>query len=572
MIKTLIPNSSVGKLALLAASLLVLALIGGLTVPLLDVDAAQYGSISLEMLETGNWLQVTSRHTDYLDKPPLLFWLSAASFGLFGIHEWAYKLPSFLFALLAVFSVFRLGELLYDRKTGQVAALMLLSSLCFFIMTNDVRTDTLLLGATTFSIWQILLYVRTKRWMPLILGFIGIGLGMLAKGPLGLMMPVLALSSEFLYKRQWVNFLRWQWSIGLGIVALLLMPMCYGLYHQFDLHPEKVVNGVTGVSGLKFYFWTQSFGRLTGDSDWGTKFDNGAGPFFFTHTFLWVFFPWMILTIGGLWKTAWILVRSRLKPGYFPELLTFGGFVLTFIALSASRYKLPHYIYILAPVSAILAARFWLHDVWSPARRWLQKMISVLHLVFGLGIIVLSGLMLFYFFPGSSVSIIGIWALLLLIAIILIFKLDAQKRQFYPLLIALSAFYFVANVHYYPRLMRYQSTYVAGKIVQKKNVPRGAFFILDGNLSEFSLDYYSRMVPPSIGADSLYLATELKKYEKIWIYTDSLGRDALINTGLKIVKEKPLEHFGVQFITVNFLRPATRPSTLRKRWLVELGK
>jgi 4-amino-4-deoxy-L-arabinose transferase-like glycosyltransferase len=557
---------------LLGTALLLLALLVGLWVPLLDVDAAQYGGISLEILETGNWLQITNRHVDYLDKPPLLFWLSAASFHLFGTHDWAYKLPSFLFALLAIFSTYRLGELLYDRKTGQLAAMLVLSSLCMFIMTNDVRTDTLLLGSTTFSIWQILLFVRTKRWMALVLGFVGIGLGMLAKGPLGLMMPLLALSSEFAYKRQWVNFFRWQWLVGLTIVCLLLLPMCYGLYQQFDLHPEKIIQGNKGVSGLKFYFWTQSFGRLTGESDWGTKFDNGAGPFFFTHTFLWVFFPWMILTIGGLWKTVWVLVRSRFKPGYFPELLTFGGFVLTFIALSASRYKLPHYIYILAPVSALLAARFWLHDLWTASRKGLQKVIGGMHLIFGTGAIILSGLMLFYFFPGASWIVIVIWIILLVIAVVSIFRFREQQQQFYPLLFALAAFYFVANAHYYPRLMRYQSTYVAGELVQKNAVPHDAFFMTGGNLFEFSLDYYSRRTVPSIETDSTHLAMALQRQHQIWMYTDSAGREAIRKTNFPLLKEYRFDHYGVQFITVNFLRPETRPATLRERWLIVIGR
>jgi hypothetical protein len=77
-------------------------------------------------------------------------------------------------------------------------------------------------------------------------------------------------------KRQWSSFFKWQWLVGLIWVGLLLLPMCIGLYQQFDLHPEKVMYGRSGTSGLRFFFWTQSFGRLTGENVW----KNNADIFF----------------------------------------------------------------------------------------------------------------------------------------------------------------------------------------------------------------------------------------------------------------------------------------------------
>ncbi|MGL5889472.1 MAG: ArnT family glycosyltransferase, partial [Bacteroidia bacterium] len=132
------------------AFLLVFA--AALSVDVMDVDAAQYFGISRDLLSSDNWLEIKDRGHDYLDKPPLLFWLSALSFKIFGVSNWAYKLPSFLFAVLAVFSTVRLGQLLYDRKTGLLAGLMLASCLGVFIITNDIRTDTILLGSVSFAV------------------------------------------------------------------------------------------------------------------------------------------------------------------------------------------------------------------------------------------------------------------------------------------------------------------------------------------------------------------------------------------------------------------------------------
>lgn len=72
-------------------------IIGAYSIPLMDIDAAQYASISREMLERNSFLQIYDLGKDYLDKPPMLFWLSALSMKLFGIYDWAYRIPSLLF-------------------------------------------------------------------------------------------------------------------------------------------------------------------------------------------------------------------------------------------------------------------------------------------------------------------------------------------------------------------------------------------------------------------------------------------------------------------------------------------
>lgn len=101
---------------------LMLIAIAGLFLDVMDVDAAQYASIALEMTQNGSWLQVIHRGADYLDKPPLLFWLSAASFEVFGAHNWSYKLPSLLAAAGGVWATCRFASLFYgkNRPAGSI--------------------------------------------------------------------------------------------------------------------------------------------------------------------------------------------------------------------------------------------------------------------------------------------------------------------------------------------------------------------------------------------------------------------------------------------------------------------
>lgn len=548
----------------------VLVFAAALPVDVMDVDAAQYYGISRDLLSSDNWLHIKDRGHDYLDKPPLLFWASALSFKIFGVSNWAYKLPSFLFALLAIFSTAKLAQLLYDRKTGLMAGLMLASCLGVFIITNDIRTDTILLGSVSFAVWQLLMFLKTKRWLNLVAGFAGVAAAMLTKGPLGLVIPALALSCEFAYKRQWKNFVRWQWLPGLGIVALLLTPMCIGLYQQFDLHPEKVVNGTTGVSGLKFYFWTQSFGRITGESDWGTKFDNGAGPFFFTHTFLWAFFPWALLVLGALIKTTLKLIRSRCKPGYVPEMLSYGGFVLVFLAMSASKYKLPHYIYITFPFAAIMAARFFVHDVFLPRKRLILYASIVLHIVFYLALAAIVVLLLFYSFPDASWLTISIALLWLIAGAVMVWKItEPGAKLLYPLLCALLAGYFTANVHFYPHLLAYQTTGQAGKKIAAMGVKQDRYFYYH-DLFQFPGDAYSGFAVNYIYPNQF--DSVLNSQKTFWIYTDEEGINELKTGGYTILKQEKLTDYPVQFLKVQFLIPEERNKVTRTRYLLEVGK
>jgi 4-amino-4-deoxy-L-arabinose transferase-like glycosyltransferase len=549
-----------------------LVYLAALPLDVMDVDAAQYASISQQMLKTHSWLQVMDRGHDYLDKPPLLFWLAASSFKIFGISNWAYKLPSFLFALLGIFSTVKLTELLYDKKTGVLAGLMLASGLAVFIMVNDVRTDTLLLGSVAFSVWQILLYLKTKRWISLVAGFAGVGAAMLAKGPLGLVIPVLALSSEFAYKRQWKNFVRWQWLVGLVIVAIILFPMCLGLYRQFDLHPEKTVNGATGVSGLRFYFWTQSFGRITGESDWGTKFDNGAGPFFFVHTFLWAFFPWSFLVIGGVVKTFLKLVKSRFRPGYLPELLSAGGFVLVFLALSASKYKLPHYIYVTLPFAAMIAARFFIYDVFHLAKRYLKIIYTILHGIFIPALFAVVALILFFIFPGKGILPVVLAGVLFVTSVILLWKLPTTfEKLLYPLLLGLLAFFFTGFTVFYPGLLSYQAPAIAGKKIAAENPPKGAYANFH-DVFRYANDFYSGRSVMTLYVQDGSLDSTIAANGYCWLFTDKDGLEELKNSGYKIQEEEKIPDYSIQFITMNFLNPATRESVLRERFLLRVNK
>ena len=206
------------------ASTVVVYILSMFYVPLMDIDAAQYASISREMLERKSYLQLYDLGKDYLDKPPMLFWLSTISMKIFGIHDWAYRLPSFLFSLIAIYSTFRLAYIFYKKEIALLSALVLATSQAMFLINHDVRTDTMLMGWVTFSLWQLAAWYATNKWKYFLLGFIGIAGGMMTKGPIALMVPVFALVPHFILRREWKQFFRWEYLLGIFIIAIALIP------------------------------------------------------------------------------------------------------------------------------------------------------------------------------------------------------------------------------------------------------------------------------------------------------------------------------------------------------------
>jgi 4-amino-4-deoxy-L-arabinose transferase-like glycosyltransferase len=291
---------------------------------------------------------------DYLDKPPFLFWISALSMHVFGENNFAFKFPSILFAIVAIISTYKLARLYYDEHIAKMAVYILACSQALFLITNDIRTDTILMGWVSMALWLLTKWYKEGGLKYFLLGCAAVGGGMLTKGPIAIMVPVFALGSQVLLHRKFNYIFRKEYLLGLLIISIILLPMCIGLYQQFDLHPEKTMYGRQSTSGLRFFFWTQSFGRITGESVW----DNGAPFGFLFENLLWGFLPWTIIMTGGLISHWFYIIKSKFKLPENKEGLSIAGFSITYCALASSNYQLPHYIYVVLPLLSIVTANF----------------------------------------------------------------------------------------------------------------------------------------------------------------------------------------------------------------------
>ena len=107
----------------------------------MEIDAMQYASMSREILRSGNFLHFFDNGQPYLDKPPLIFWITALFFNLLGPSDFVYRLPSLLFTIILAYSTYKFSRLFYAKIVSQIAAILLISSQAIFVMNADVRTD-----------------------------------------------------------------------------------------------------------------------------------------------------------------------------------------------------------------------------------------------------------------------------------------------------------------------------------------------------------------------------------------------------------------------------------------------
>jgi 4-amino-4-deoxy-L-arabinose transferase-like glycosyltransferase len=521
-------------------------------IDVMEVDAAQYSVISMEMSWTKSFLHVFEHGKDYLDKPPLLFWTTALSYLTFGISNFSYKLPSVLITLLGIYSTFRFAKLHYSREIALTATLILASTQALFLITNDVRTDSILLGLTMFSVWQMSAYLRTRKPIHFVLLAIGIAGAMMSKDPLILVILAAGFGSEFLLKRQWKNILNFRWILLFVLVGVFLIPMCYGLYTQFDLHPEKTVYGLEGPSGIRFFFWTQSFGRITGENYWS----NDSGYFFFTHSILWDFQPWIFFFIPALFlklKTVFNHIFRRMT--FNGEFITVSGFLLVLIALSLSHYKLPHYIFILFPFAAIITANF-IHNLSEQVREKLSKW----HFGFMQFFWIAALLIMTVVFPIDSI-ILPVFISVLFILSWFAFRVlkTRTERIIFPSILIAIGFNLVMSVHFYPNILSFQASSVVGREIREKNLDV-SLYAYESHAIHFNAQ---RFVPTWTTLELL----EAKKGSLV--FTTEAGF-AEINEprGATLYKKYPSHR--ATLITLPFLFEWSRESQLEYEYIVEL--
>jgi 4-amino-4-deoxy-L-arabinose transferase-like glycosyltransferase len=519
-------------------------------------DSALFASIAKEMALSNNFLDLTFDGIDWLDKPHFPFWLTAISFKIFGVNTFAYKFPAILFTLLALFYTYTLTRELYNRETAMLAVLILATAQHLIISNNDVRAEPILTGLVIASIYHYHRLVQRYHWTNLVCASLFAGLSIMTKGLFTLIPIGGAVAGEIIIKRQFRLILSSRWILSLIMVFLFITPELYALYHQFDSHPEKIVFGRTGVSGIGFFLWDSQFGRF-----FNTGPIKGSGdPFFFFHTLLWAFLPWSIVMYYAFFKK---IIRNIRSVNQQAEFYTISGSLLALLVFSLSGFQLPHYTNIIFPLLAILTADW----IYRAERQGELRFYKVAQSVTIILLAVLLIIIQIIFRPRgiSSAAVLAFVLTGMMILLFLRYPLERKWKLFYYSALVSILVNFYLNLIFYPELLKYQSGTKAASYANQ-HFPDDDIRTI-GVLS-FTMHFHAenevrdREIP--------MLLEELSKADFL-VFTSEPYLDSLrmFNIDYEIVSV--FDHFHTTMVTGTFLNHKTRNESLRKHYLLKSG-
>lgn len=539
--------------------IITLVYVAGMFVTLFENDSAQFAVMAMRMVQENDFLSLFKGPDEYLDKPHMHYWLAALSFKIFGIQDWAYRIPGILATLLGAYSCYGLGKLLYNVHTGKLAALIFMTAQTIVLGAIDVRTDAVLTGFTIFAIWHLVKYIEKGSLLAIVLGAFGAGMAFSTKGQIALLVIGLPLLCHIAYTRKWKVFLSWKVILALLVFLLTITPMLYAYYHQFDLHPEKIIRGKSNRSGIFFIFWEQSFERLSGEGIG----KNSSDYLFFFHTFLWVFIPWTIIALASFWSRIKRFIKLKFRHNSKYEFLTIGGITLVFILISFAQFKLPHYLNVIIPLFSVMTASY-LYDLYRfDKKKAIQILLGCQYFVLGI-VFIASSLICFLVFKQTTPFVYGI----LIIAALIIIYFTLQREGRYARLITVSVcasllLNTVLNLHFYPSLLGYQGGSSMSKLVAENNIPVDNIYKI-GKDHTWSLDFYNRYPLQLSNLDGI------SKKKDVWVYVNTDELEQLRSAGMDWDRQFSVKQFRITRLQGKFLNPKTRYKVLNKRYLVHV--
>jgi len=568
---------------------------GGMLSAILEPDGALYATISKMIAQTGDWINLRVEGMDWLDKPHLPFWMAALSFRIFGINGFAYKLPALLCWGLGAWYTYRFAKDLYGKSVAQLSVLIYISAAHLVISNNDVRAEPYLTGFVIgavfhfYRVYRLAAVPLKKKGGHLIAGAFLAACAVMAKGPFVLITIAAGLILDWITARRWDQFFHPQWWIAAALIALFITPELYCLYVQFDLHPEKLVFGHTGVSGIRFFFWDSQFGRF-----FNTGPIKGEGdPFFYFHTILWAFLPWSLLLYASVFSKCRSLWRTY-GPGNKAVETEEGGFggtrgripgdaicagaaIVTFFVFSLSRFQLPHYLNMLFPFFSILTAGYLAGLLnGGPAaldfRTYPRKAFALIqHFIAVLLPLLL--IMICWFLHGRAWMLVIIFLMILAVLSWLTFRGNdlaaATGRCFWMALLT----YAFINFYFYPYILRYQAGTEAAAALDnlvKRDALEGAGFSvyqLQEAPADYSFEFYCNRPVLRIPFDSL---PGVSKESPVLVFAPSSFADSLTRKGYQMRDLQKFPNFHISQLTLPFLDYRTRKQAVESYSIISV--
>ena len=303
----------------------------------LESSEARYSEIGREMLVGQDWLHPRLLGIQHFHKPPLTYWLVAAGLGLFGPNAAAVRILPIVAVLLQVLLVYGLGQILFrgDRARSLAAAIIYGTLPIVLISALNVTTDAYLATLELAAAYGILRYYDggAARWLYLF--WIGLGLAFLTKGPVGFVLPLMAVIS-FYFKQQRTRrpFTKHH---ALGIVLFVLVGLSWYLYLVAE-----------NRAFVRYFLFEHTVERFAN----AATFNRSKPWWFYVVLAPATSLPWSVALISRAVRTPW-----REVPQQWRNMLIF-WVVVPLIFFSISKSKLLLYVLPIFPGVALLTVYY----------------------------------------------------------------------------------------------------------------------------------------------------------------------------------------------------------------------
>jgi 4-amino-4-deoxy-L-arabinose transferase-like glycosyltransferase len=522
--------------------LVALAYLFGLFVDLTG-DSGLYAAISRQMVESGDWFNLKINGAAYDQKPHLFFWLAGLGIQLFGNSNFAFKLFPFIYGAAGIYFTYRLGKQIFSDEVGKWAALISGTSQIFFLYFFDFHTDSVLQTGVVLALWQLAAYLKHKKWSNFVFGFFGVGLAMFAKGPVGAILPFFAVFLYLIIQKDFRQLFHPKWFLGILIVVIVVSPTLIHLYKSF------------GFNGLKFYFITNNFGRITGNYA-GSSTDY----FFYLHTLLWAFLPWTIIAVAAVFKTVkhWFLRKEDSKWSIY----LLGSVIALVLILSVAKGKAPNYFLIIVAPLSVIAANWLMQINAIPVNRQRQFLVAQM---------ILTGLLAVFFifvaFVFSDNFRFPIILLFLLLGVIFL-SVKSEKPFLRKIILASvivsGALNLFLNIKVYPDLFAYQGARQVLKLYEAKKTQQSKLYNFE--MEDFGLFFYARQPVENVDNwDELYA---IMAKPGTWLYTNEIKYNDIIKMNYDIDTVYQIRQQAMNRINLQFLNPKTRDQSLKTNYLI----
>jgi Dolichyl-phosphate-mannose-protein mannosyltransferase len=312
-----------------------------------DVDAVQ-AQIARNMLTSGDWVTARLDGVAYLEKAPLIYWLIAISYKIFGVSDWAARIPISIFAIALAVSVGWVGTWAFGRLAGFYAGISMATGIGLFLFTRILIPDVMLTFTILISIWAILRALDEEEEHPRAWAFVlavSLGVGLLWKSLIGVVFPIgaglvyLFFTNQLFSRRTWGRLHPFS---GALIAILIAAP-----WHVLATvrNPPYFAFTMRSVPGeyhgfFWFYFINEQLLRFL-NLRYPRDYNTVPRLYFWLFHLLWLF-PWSVY-FPAVFKLSFRPVDRAAKTRLMALCLT--GVVLVFFTFSTTQeyYSMPCY-------------------------------------------------------------------------------------------------------------------------------------------------------------------------------------------------------------------------------------